>query len=400
MDKIALGLLRDTRSAKLSASELMGMGKQASRLHLNDGMPLNDAVVKVASGGDSCLTVEQVTRVAEAANNQTYLALFEKQADNKVVDFVVAEPREIVRALDVSARPAVRMDHPDFFDADPEKLGRARANLEADRVLAKAFGVDMDKTAMAGAGTPSPAPSPTPAAATSGIGGAGPMKAMGSSAQASANPIQSVIGGGSAAGFKAASKGSSLDELKDEFSLDRIKAATEGRGDYPMANPYGNLYRAKQDLQKLADDAKAASSENGQMVHDSFVKLCHEIKQFVLEGGDYGEMIHAMAHVAPAEKVKTAMDTVVAYFAKTDPYVFKNPQDMMAKLAAYEMEKGAQQRVVNLDHPIAGTFAVMLRLQDAQEKLARAEKRVDGLLEQTNATIAKVARSRNAASAQ
>ena len=63
-------------------SELDQLGKQISEGFVHDGVSLNEGLKKVAN--DSVLNREQLQRVAEAANTETYLSLMKTAKQNYV----------------------------------------------------------------------------------------------------------------------------------------------------------------------------------------------------------------------------------------------------------------------------------------------------------------------------
>jgi hypothetical protein len=84
--------------------DLAQLGKRASNLHINHGMPLGDAVVKVAQD-TSGLSEHHITRVLENANLITFEEKF-KGGDEKHVVFDLADPLYVSKQLDAqSASP-------------------------------------------------------------------------------------------------------------------------------------------------------------------------------------------------------------------------------------------------------------------------------------------------------
>jgi hypothetical protein len=81
-----------------SKQELAGFGKQASDMFLDHGLPLNDAIVKIASSRPD-MTKDHVQRVIENANLITFENMF-KGAQSKHVTFELAEPDEVHSMLD------------------------------------------------------------------------------------------------------------------------------------------------------------------------------------------------------------------------------------------------------------------------------------------------------------
>ncbi len=76
----------------ISSYQLDMFARQAVADYLQNQVPLNDSITKIAE--EHALNKEQVARVIEAANTSTYLDLFEKSAD-KYVQFPPADPSKI-----------------------------------------------------------------------------------------------------------------------------------------------------------------------------------------------------------------------------------------------------------------------------------------------------------------
>ena len=100
------GLVTETDTAKVSAERLELMGKQASNRFLQDSVPLNASISKLAAEVPG-INTEHVKRACEFANQATFKALFEKSAgdDHRCVDFPPADYSEVVQELDDGARP-------------------------------------------------------------------------------------------------------------------------------------------------------------------------------------------------------------------------------------------------------------------------------------------------------
>jgi hypothetical protein len=138
MNDMPFGLSHQSTYAKLSPSDLDSMGKRASLCFLEDDIPLNDSVVKLAKEHPS-ISPHQVRRVVEAANNHTYAEIFEKQAGNKNIDFEVCNPNAVLKSLDDGSRPGVITTCHDY-GSDPVK--QSHVDIEHDQVLMRAFGFD------------------------------------------------------------------------------------------------------------------------------------------------------------------------------------------------------------------------------------------------------------------
>ncbi len=107
----------------LDKQALAHLGKQASDMYLNDGVPLTDAVVKVASRHPS-ITQDHVQRVVENANLVTFEELF-KNGPSKHVVFDLAEPEAVHDALngyseDIEPRHASYLTAPSYEGDEDE----------------------------------------------------------------------------------------------------------------------------------------------------------------------------------------------------------------------------------------------------------------------------------------
>jgi hypothetical protein len=80
--------------------DLSSLGKEASTMFLEHGVPLNDAIVKIASKRPD-MTKEHVQRVIENANLITFEDMF-KGASSKHISFDLADPHVIHAELDRS----------------------------------------------------------------------------------------------------------------------------------------------------------------------------------------------------------------------------------------------------------------------------------------------------------
>jgi hypothetical protein len=92
---------------QVNPDKLRMLGKQASTLHVRDGVPLTEAVVGVLRD-EQGLTPDHVKRVIEFSNNDAFQILFEKEAGgHKVINFNggPANPSEVLRELNMAAIP-------------------------------------------------------------------------------------------------------------------------------------------------------------------------------------------------------------------------------------------------------------------------------------------------------
>jgi hypothetical protein len=83
-----------------SKQDLSSLGKEASTMFLQHGIPLNEAIVKIASKRPD-MTKEHVQRVIENANLITFEDMF-KGASSKHVTFDLADPNVVHAELDKS----------------------------------------------------------------------------------------------------------------------------------------------------------------------------------------------------------------------------------------------------------------------------------------------------------
>lgn len=131
--------------AKLSSDDLKSLGKEAALDFLQEGIPLNDAVVKVAQRYPS-ISTHQVRRVVEFANQEAFANLFEKQAGDKNVDFDIADPAEVLHIINSGVRPVEVSAFPEEYASCPIKM--ASYDVESDLTLCREFGVEVTSPAM------------------------------------------------------------------------------------------------------------------------------------------------------------------------------------------------------------------------------------------------------------
>lgn len=152
MDDLPSGLTSKTTYAALSPSDLKSLGKTASLAYLRKGISLNDAVIKLAEAYPS-ISPHQVKRIAEFANQETFGALFEdgdKYANDKNVEFDVADPGKILLELESGSQPVAMAVEPEDYACGPIKT--AHRDALADVALCRVFGVEpstpvLEKTA-------------------------------------------------------------------------------------------------------------------------------------------------------------------------------------------------------------------------------------------------------------
>jgi hypothetical protein len=183
-------------------------------------------------------------------------------------------------------------------------------------------------------------------------------------------------------------------DLEAAVSLDRIKEATVDT--QSTLNPFGELFRTKQVLNKLAEDAFAAKAKNEMLSKEACTELAHRIGNHVLADGNLGEVVHAMNHVADGEWVKLAMEQVAPKLAARGVDLGK----LSASMIHYEMgiEKGASMRAPNPDNPILSTFSAWVETRGNQPLLDAAHEKLATNLGEVNDAVARVAESQYASS--
>lgn len=104
------GLLQSSegRHASLSPEELESLGKSAASMFVNEGIPLNRSVVKLASAHHG-INAEQIKRICETANTAVYLSRHDqtKTAGFSYPKFELADPARVIQDLSSDARPTV-----------------------------------------------------------------------------------------------------------------------------------------------------------------------------------------------------------------------------------------------------------------------------------------------------
>lgn len=88
--------LLDKKDSGVSASELRHMGKQAAVRYIQKDMPLNDSISELAK--EAGLNLEQIKRVSEYANNDTFAAMF-KLGFAKNITFPMADAAAISQTI-------------------------------------------------------------------------------------------------------------------------------------------------------------------------------------------------------------------------------------------------------------------------------------------------------------
>lgn len=152
-------------------------------------------------------------------------------------------------------------------------------------------------------------------------------------------------------------------------SVSSIKQATAHRGEYPMANPWGNVIRTKQKLATLLEDATYAKGKNLELRKEAEFRFYDVLAQHLYEGHNFGEVTHLLGSVSKSpEQLKTVLASAMPYLVK---HGF-DPVRARAEAIQYEMVKGASSRSPNPKHPVAEAYLDLCKIASAQPVLETA----------------------------
>ena len=140
MDELTAYLLNERQQTRLSPETLEIMGKQAAAMYLDEGLSLNRAVVKVASGTDA--TQEHINRICEFANTEVYLRHHDKNktagAASSYPQFELADAVAVSREMRGASVPKVASVSSDYGRPAPRR--EKMASADADSILGETFG--------------------------------------------------------------------------------------------------------------------------------------------------------------------------------------------------------------------------------------------------------------------
>lgn len=87
------------KTPSVPPAQLKQWAAQAARLHVDENVPLSDAVIRVLQGKE--VSIAHIKRVCEEANNQAFNILFNRGRENRSVTFVggPADPAIVIREL-------------------------------------------------------------------------------------------------------------------------------------------------------------------------------------------------------------------------------------------------------------------------------------------------------------
>jgi len=348
--ELPLGLSRNRTYAPLTASDLEMLGKRASDMYLRKEASLNDAVSQLA-GQHAGISPEQIKRVVEFANQNTFQSIFEKQAGDKNVEFDLADPGVVIRELNDGARPAVYNPVPEEYGREPVKTSSA---VLTDLELFQIFGVQPSTPAI----------------------------------EKSAEDRTAFLKEASARLRAGDDSGLVERDLAAATSLQTIKQAEFS---YPTDSHYNELAAYRTRLVKMAEDADYAADKNRRLTKEAMGNLVELVRQDVLGGTELGDVVQALSSV-PTDRalLKTAMTEIVNDLIVHD----FDPVKLQAGLLHYRMTKEATVRVPNLQNPTIKTFAAFAKLASEQPVLDESVQSIANLLTKVDATVAEVLRAR------
>lgn len=128
MDPFSQDLLSQSAGSRVAPELLETLGRKASQMFQQNGVPLNQAVRELAAQHPE-LGNEHIKRVVEFANNVTFQELFQNGAD-KNVHFDVADPGVILRDLKDGGSPAHDGRTMNDYAAPPKQSGMQDANAD------------------------------------------------------------------------------------------------------------------------------------------------------------------------------------------------------------------------------------------------------------------------------
>lgn len=123
-----------------TASELKSLGKQLSDNYLQSGNDMTEKLAELVNVHN--LNTEQIKRVAEFANVETYVNLVKRE--DRYVDFPLADPHMVVNNLEKEAETLILIDSTEFTTSDYAPINKL-AGIEFSFNLVK--GIELEKQA-------------------------------------------------------------------------------------------------------------------------------------------------------------------------------------------------------------------------------------------------------------
>lgn len=149
MDELTQYILNGASHASISPSMLELLGQKASNMFLENGIGLNDGVVKVASIYPD-INHEQLKRICEFANTATYLSIHDKskvsRAQYSYPQFELADPLQVIQDISESSNPSVTPLADSSYGRAPFRLQTNSSSITEDALkgLFKTSEVELD----------------------------------------------------------------------------------------------------------------------------------------------------------------------------------------------------------------------------------------------------------------
>jgi hypothetical protein len=97
-----------SRHTKVAADRLELLAKTAAKRYLEERVPLNSTIQKIAEEND--LNANQIERICEMANIDTHRALWQKTAQKEAIAFPLADAKTVVKVV---GKKPINSDDPD-----------------------------------------------------------------------------------------------------------------------------------------------------------------------------------------------------------------------------------------------------------------------------------------------
>ena len=182
-----------------------------------------------------------------------------------------------------------------------------------------------------------------------------------------------------------------LQDLRAATSLARIKTAAAGRDQYPMANPHGELFRVKQRVESLMDEALSARDGNLELAKQAQAEFEHHVTQFMFQGGNLGEVAHIMDVIGANSPgvLKEATSHMLEHLLQKG----MQSEKTRAEMINYEMTKASSARTINPNNPIVESFSNFIKIASNQPVLDMAYNKVKAAFDKTEVTVKEVMRA-------
>jgi hypothetical protein len=180
-----------------------------------------------------------------------------------------------------------------------------------------------------------------------------------------------------------------VEDLGRAVSVEKLKEAAAERGQYPMANPFGELHRMQQKLACVRDEARVARDRNEYLMKEAEANFLHSVNQHVLSGGNLGELIHACQSVPGNDNViRDVMTKAAQQLADRN----LDPSKLRGEMLPYEIEKSASMRAPNPDHPVLSAFGTFCKLANNQPVLDHAANSINAKFQEVDSVLTQAIR--------